>query len=219
MPLDVEKDGIDLLSLSGHKIYGPKGIGAIYIRKGVTVVPLVYGGGQEKGVRPGTVATPLCVGLGEAARLAQMNFRSEKKRILGLRTKLLTLIQKSTKGVTVNGDLQRRLPGNLSLSIEGVDIKPLLESFKAIAISASSACTSDKDTVSYVIRAIDPKNELPPATLRISVGRFMTEKDIEKAAAEINAVIQNLREKNPEAGKRACKTEGKLKALVQKNKA
>jgi cysteine desulfurase len=204
IPLDVKQDEIDLLSLSGHKIYGPKGIGAIFIRNGIEVVPLTYGGGQEKGIRPGTVPTPLCVGLGKASQIAQDQLPSESKRIRALRDKLLSLLQKNLTGVIVNGDLKERLPGNLNLSFTGVDAKALIPSLKDIAISVSSACTSDKGVVSYVIRAIDPKNALPPATIRLSVGRFTSEKDIKKAASEIISVIKHLREKNPEGGGRAC---------------
>jgi len=204
IPLDMKKDGIDLLSLSGHKIYGPKGVGAIFIRDGIEVIPLSYGGGQEKGIRPGTVPTPLCVGLGKASQLAQEQLSSESKRIRALRDKLLSLLQKNLTGVIVNGDLKERLPGNLNLSFSGVDAKALIPSLKDIAISVSSACTSDKGVVSYVIRAIDPKNELPPATIRLSIGRFTSEKDIKKAASEIISVVKSLRKKNPEGGGRSC---------------
>lgn len=205
IPLDVKKNEIDLLSLSGHKIYGPKGIGAIFIRKGVEITPLSYGGGQEKGIRPGTVPTPLCVGLGKASQIAQEQLLPESKRIRALRNKLLDLLQKNLTGVTVNGDLNERLPGNLNLSVSGVDIKTLLSNLKGIAISVSSACTSDSGVVSYVIRAIDPKNALPPATIRLSIGRFTSEEDIKKAAMEIISVIKHLREKDPEGGGRSCR--------------
>jgi len=205
IPLDVKAYEIDLLSLSGHKIYGPKGVGALFIKKGVEVLPISYGGGQEKGIRPGTVPTPLCVGLGKASEIAQEHLSSESKRIRTLRNKLLTLLQKNLEGVIVNGDLTERLPGNLNLSFRGVNAKSLISSFKGIAISVSSACTADKGVVSYVIRAIDPENVLPPAKIRLSIGRFTSEKDVESAATEIISVVKNLREKEPEGGKRGKK--------------
>ncbi|HUX79855.1 MAG TPA: cysteine desulfurase family protein [Alphaproteobacteria bacterium] len=204
IPLDVKKDKIDLLSLSGHKIYGPKGVGALFIRKNIIVNPISYGGGQEKGIRPGTTPTPLCVGLGKASQIAQKELISEPKRLLALRNKLLQLLQDNLSGVIVNGDLKDRLPGNLNLSFKGVDSKPLLSSFKGIAVSGGSACTSDNVEVSYVVRAIDPGNDLPPATLRLSLGRFTSEEDIGKAASEIISVVKELREKNPAGGERLC---------------
>jgi cysteine desulfurase len=220
IPLDVIKDEIDLLSLSGHKIYGPKGVGALFIKKGTPVIPLVYGGGQERKIRPGTVPTPLCVGLGKAAQVAEQERIAESQRLLDLRTKLLSILQKNLTGVLVNGDLEKRLPGNLNLSFVGVDSAPLLSHLKAIAVSASSACSSDSLELSYVIQAIDHEHTIPPAIIRLSLGRFTTEKDIEKAAEEIIGVVNGLRERNPEGGARSCKAldiekikEGLLKGM------
>lgn len=207
IPLNVKKDGIDLLSISGHKIYGPKGVGAIYIKEGTPIHPLVYGGGQEHAIRPGTVPTPLCVGLGKAAQLAEAERDAESKRLLGLRQKLLTLLQSNLEGVLVNGELEHRLPGNLNLSFKGVDSAPLLSNLKNIAVSASSACSSDSAELSYVLQAIDPDKSLPPANLRISLGRFTTEDDVKKAADEIIKVVKELREQNPKGGQRGCKTQ------------
>ena len=163
--MDVKNDGIDLLSLSAHKIYGPKGIGALYVKKGIALLPLMYGGGQEKGLRPGTVATPLCVGLGKASEIAKEELVSEAKRLTILKNNLLTLIQKDLTGVIINGDLDKRLPGNLSVSFTGVDMKPLLDNLKEVAVSGGSACTADKAHVSHVIHAIDPENDV---TLQLS---------------------------------------------------
>ncbi|MBX9620554.1 MAG: cysteine desulfurase [Alphaproteobacteria bacterium] len=219
IPIDVKKDDIDLLSLSGHKIYGPKGIGALFIKKGTPVIPLVYGGGQERKIRPGTVPTPLSVGLGKAAQIAEQERIPESKRLLALRNKLLNILQKNLTGVIVNGDLEKRLPGNLNLSFAGVDSAPLLSNLKGIAVSASSACSSDSLELSYVIQAIDPEHTLPPAVIRLSLGRFTTEAEIEKAAEEIIRVVNDLREKNPTGGARSCKAEDvdKIKKELLKN--
>lgn len=219
IPLDVTKDDIDLLSLSGHKIYGPKGVGALFIKRGTPVIPLVYGGGQERKIRPGTVPTPLCVGLGKAAQIAEQERLSESKRLLALRNKLLNTLQKNLTGVLVNGDLEKRLPGNLNLSFTGVDSAPLLANLKGIAISASSACSSDSLELSYVIKAIDHDHSLPPAIIRLSLGRSTTEAEVEKAAEEIIRVVSDLRDKNPTGGGRSCKVEDieKIKKDLLKN--
>ncbi|MBY0271926.1 MAG: cysteine desulfurase [Alphaproteobacteria bacterium] len=218
--LDVTKDDIDLLSISGHKIYGPKGVGALFIKKGTPVIPLVYGGRQERKIRPGTVPTPLCVGLGKAAQVAEQERISESKRLLALRNKLLNTLQKNLRGVLVNGDLEKRLPGNLNLGFAGVDSAPLLSNLKDIAVSASSACSSDSLEVSYVIQAIDHERTIPPAIIRLSLGRLTTETDIDKATDEIIRVVNDLREKNPTGGGRACKVEDieKIKERLLKNK-
>jgi cysteine desulfurase len=190
--IDVKDSDIDLLSISGHKVYGPKGIGALFIRKGLTLTPLVYGGGQEKEIRPGTLPVPLCVGLGKAAELAQQEFVSESRRLLSLRTKLLTLLQQQLPSLTVNGDLEERLPGNLNFSVKNIDGKSLLEQLQGIAISFGSACASKRDReLSYVIEALRGKPIVPTVAIRISLGRFTTENDIEKAAEELIAAIKN----------------------------
>lgn len=204
IPLDAKKDDIDLLSISGHKIYGPKGVGALYIRNGVTILPLVYGGGQERHLRPGTLPTPLCVGLGEASRIACENLSSESNQLLALRNKFLALFQGNLPGFVVNGDLEARLPGNLNISIEGVNSKPLLANLTGIAVSVGSACTSAKMEPSHVLRALDREGTLPPANVRLSVGRFTTEQDVEQAASEIITVVKRLREENPKGGSRSC---------------
>ena len=136
-----------------------------------------------------------------------------------MRNKLLNILQKNLTGVLVNGDLEKRLPGNLNLSFAGVDSAPLLSNLKGIAVSASSACSSDSLELSYVIQAIDHEHTLPPAILRLSLGRFTTETDIEKASAEIIKVVNDLRKKNPEGGARSCKVEDieKIKKDLLKN--
>jgi len=194
--IDVKDSNIDLLSISGHKIYGPKGIGALFIRKGITLIPFTYGGGQERGVRPGTLPVPLCVGLGEAAQLAQQELLSESERLLSLRTKLLNLLQQQLPSLTVNGDLQERLPGNLNFSVKNIDGKSLLKQLQGIAISFGSACTSESGSgLSYVIEALQGKPIVPTVAIRISLGRFTTEDDITKAAEELITAIKSLQHK------------------------
>ncbi|MBW8310084.1 MAG: cysteine desulfurase [Candidatus Paracaedibacteraceae bacterium] len=206
IPIDVVEDGIDLLSISGHKIYGPKGVGALYIKKGVTVLPLSYGGGQERNLRPGTLPTPLCVGLGEASRIAYEKMQLESQKLITLRNKLLALLQENLPDIILNGDLKARLPGNINISIKGVDGRLLLSRLTGIAASVGSACTSANIDVSYVIQALDPEEALPPANLRISLGRYTTEHDVDQAASEIIKVVKSLREKYPKGGRRSCLT-------------
>lgn len=206
IPMDIVEDEIDLLSISGHKIYGPKGVGALYIKKGITIFPLNYGGGQERNLRPGTLPTPLCVGLGEAAHISYEEMQLESQKLIALRNKLLELLQENLSGIIINGDLKARLPGNINISIKGVDSKPLLSSLTGIAASVGSACTSANIEVSHVIQALDPEGALPPANLRLSLGRYTTEHDVEQAASEIITVVNSLREKYPKGGRRSCTT-------------
>lgn len=195
IPLDVKDIDIDLLSISGHKIYGPKGVGALFIKKNLHILPISYGGDQEKGLRPGTLPTPLCVGLGVASQLSQAELVSESKRILALRNKFLKLLEESHIDVIINGHLEQRLPGNLNLSFKGIDSKSLLSNLKGIAVSIGSACSCSSGEFSHVIRAIDPSDASNPAILRLSIGRFTTEEEIEKVAKEIIMSIGRLKEK------------------------
>lgn len=191
--IDVKNDDIDLLSISGHKIYGPKGIGALFIKKGITLIPLAYGGNQERGLRPGTLPVPLCVGLGKSAQLAQQVCLSESRRLLLLRTKLLNLLQQDLPDLTINGDLQDRLPGNLNFSVKNIDGRALLQNLQGIAISFGSACTSEgSDGLSYVIEALHGKAIVPTVAIRVSLGRFTTEEEIETAAAKLITAIKNV---------------------------
>lgn len=190
---------IDLLSISGHKIYGPKGIGALYVRMKprVRLVPLFDGGGQERGLRSGTLPVPLCVGLGEACRLAEMELREESARLLKMREWLLNKIQSELPKVFVNGSLTSRIPGNLNLSFAGVEGEGIMMGLGDIAVSSGSACTSATLEPSYVINALGVDVELSHSSIRISLGRFTTFDEIEIFAKRLINTVRRLRSISP----------------------
>lgn len=197
--IDVEEMNIDLLSISGHKIYGPKGIGALYVRRKprVRVSPIITGGGQERGMRSGTLPTPLCVGLGEACEIAQKEMTEESKRFLDLRTRFYEKIMKNLTEVYVNGDLNQRIPGNLNLSFAYVEGEGLMMAIKNLAVSSGSACTSESLEPSYVLRALGVDEELAHTSLRLGFGRFTTEAEVDQAADQIIGAVLKLREMSP----------------------
>ena len=208
IPLDVEAMKIDLMSMSGHKLYGPKGVGALYVRRRprVRLVPLIDGGGQERGVRSGTLPTPLCVGFGKACALAAAEMAGEATRLTGLRERLRASLARRVPGLVVNGDLDRRLPGSLNVSVPGTTAPDLIEACASIAISTGSACTSASVEPSYVLRALGLSDERANASIRLGLGRFTTASDIDYAADAIAAAAARLRadddavksdEKNP----------------------
>ncbi|MDY6336638.1 MAG: IscS subfamily cysteine desulfurase [Succinivibrionaceae bacterium] len=192
--IDVRDMDIDLMSLSSHKVYGPKGIGAIFIRRmpKVDLVPLIHGGGHERGYRSGTLATHQIVGLGEAFRLAKENFDTEIPRLRALRDRLWAGIQK-VGGVRVNGSMEHRVATNLNVSFEGVDGDMLMVSLRNLAVSTGSACTSASVEPSYVLRAIGVSRELAHASIRFSLGRFTTEEEIDYAVGVIQKEVPELR--------------------------
>jgi cysteine desulfurase len=193
IPLDVEAMQIDLLSISGHKIYGPKGIGALYVRRRprVRLLPLIDGGGQERGLRSGTLPTPLCVGLGRAAAIAGAEMAEEASRLRGLRDRLLANLARHAPGVRLNGDAERRLPGSLNLTFPGISAQTLIEASPSIAISTGSACTSAAVEPSYVLRALGLPDALANASIRIGLGRFTTAAEVDFAAdALVTAIIR-----------------------------
>ncbi len=194
IPLDVEAMKIDLLSISGHKVYGPKGVGALYIRRRprVRVLPLIDGGGQERGLRSGTLPTPLCVGLGEAAATAGAEMAEEAERLRGLRDGLLRNLARRVPGLRVNGDPERRLPGSLNLSFLEIPALTLIEAVPSIAISTGSACTSASVEPSYVLRALGLPDTLANASIRIGLGRFTTTADVDCAADALAAAASRL---------------------------
>jgi cysteine desulfurase len=196
IPLDVEAMKIDLMSMSGHKLYGPKGIGALYVRRRprVRLVPLIDGGGQERGVRSGTLPTPLCVGFGEACAIAADEMAGEAARLKGLRERLRTSLAQRVPGLVVNGDLEHRLPGSLNVSIPGTAAPDLIEACPSIAISTGSACTSATVEPSYVLRALGLSDERANASIRLGLGRFTTAADIDFAVDAIAAAASRLRE-------------------------
>lgn len=188
IPLDVEEIRADLLSLSGHKIYGPKGIGALYVRRRprVRLAPLLSGGGQERGLRSGTLPAPLVVGLGEAARLAASEGPLDAGRIREQRDRFLAALRAEVPDVRLNGDPERRVPGNLNLTFPGgVDAQALMAAAPEVCVSTGSACSSAAIEPSYVLRALGMPEPEARATLRIGIGRFTSPADVDLAAAAL----------------------------------
>jgi cysteine desulfurase len=185
------------MSLSGHKLYGPMGIGALYVRRRprVRLKPIFYGGGQERGLRSGTLPVAQCVGIGEAFAIAQAEGVVEAKRVGMLRDRLQAKLLTAIPGTWVNGADVARLPGNLNLSVPGVDALDLIAAVPDVALSTGSACTSAEVEPSYVLRAIGLDDAAARASLRFGVGRFNTEADIDRAAGLISAAAARLRNK------------------------
>jgi cysteine desulfurase len=194
LPVDVNALTVDLLSISGHKIYGPKGIGALYVRRRprARISPLIDGGGQERGLRSGTLPTPLCVGLGEAARIAQEELAAEPARLLGLRARFLAGIRARLPDAVLNGDAERRLPGNLNLSFPGVPAPDLMAACPGLALSTGSACTAATIEPSYVLRALGLADDLAAASLRIGLGRFTTLEEVDYAVDTLALAVPRL---------------------------
>jgi cysteine desulfurase len=200
VPIDVEAMGIDLLSLSGHKMYGPKGVGALYVRRqapAVRLEPMFEGGGQERGLRPGTLNVPGVVGLGRACELCGAEMAGEAARLTALRERLRAGIMEQLEGVTLNGHPTRRLPGNLNLSFAWVRGEALLMGLRNLAVSSGSACTSASPGPSYVLKALGLDDELAHASLRFGLGRFTTAEEIEYTIREVVRVVKELRAASP----------------------
>ena len=195
IPVDVESDSIDLLSVSAHKMYGPKGIGALYVRRGVKLAPQIYGGGHENGLRSGTLNVPGIVGFGEACVMAAEEMERDTLRIRALRDRLWSRIQ-APGGVRLNGGMEHRLSGNLNVSFAGVDGDALLTSIPEIAVSAGSACTSGSDS-SYVLEALGTPSEFRNCTVRFGIGRGNTRDEIDYAAERLCAAVAELRALSP----------------------
>jgi len=199
IPLDVEAMNIDLMSISGHKLYGPKGIGALYVRRRprVRLEALISGGGQERGMRSGTLPTPLCVGLGEACRIAEAEMGAEAERLHMLRDRFYKGITEQLPNVFLNGDLENRIPGNLNISFAYVEGEGLMMGIKDLAVSSGSACTSASLEPSYVLRALGVDVELAHTSLRIGLGRFTTEEEVDFAVEKIVGEVNRLRQMSP----------------------
>lgn len=196
VPLDVNASKIDLLSISSHKVYGPKGIGALYVRRRprARIEPLIDGGGQERGLRSGTLSPALCVGLGTACALAEAEMAEEADRLAGLRGRLLGRLRAVIPDLFVNGDLERRLPGNLNVGVPGLDSEALIADLAdTVCLSSGSACTSASVEPSYVLRAMGLPETLAGASLRIGLGRFTTADEVDKAADAMAAAIRAQR--------------------------
>ncbi|PWA88432.1 nitrogen fixation S (NIFS)-like 1 [Artemisia annua] len=183
IPIDVNKWNVSLMSLSGHKVYGPKGVGALYMRRRprIRVEPQMNGGGQERGIRSGTVPTPLVVGMGAACEIAMKEMVYDENRIMGLKDRLLNGIRERLDGVVVNGSVERRYAGNLNLSFAYVEGESLLMGLKEVAVSSGSACTSASLEPSYVLRALGVDEDMAHTSIRFGIGRFTTEEEIDKA--------------------------------------
>jgi cysteine desulfurase len=199
IPLDVEALNVDLMSISGHKIYGPKGIGALYVRRKprVRLVPLIVGGGQERGFRSGTLPTPLCVGLGEAAEICMKEMDGEARRLKKLQERMLKGLQSKLSDLVVNGDLEHRIPGNLNISFAYVEGESLMMGIKGLSVSSGSACTSASLEPSYVLRALGVEEDMAHTSLRIGLGRFTTEQEVDTAVDELVRHVTKLREMSP----------------------
>jgi len=196
IPLDVGAMNIDLLSISGHKIYGPKGVGALYVRRRprVRLAPLIDGGGQERGFRSGSLPVPLCVGLGETSAIAQREMTEEASRIGQLRTRLLEAVCSRLPQTRLNGEAEQRVAGNLNLTFPGIDAEQLIEVCDMVAVSTGSACSSASIEPSYVLRAIGLDEAAARASVRVGIGRFTTEEEIDFAADALVAAVRRLRE-------------------------
>ena len=193
IPIDVDAMGIDLLSLTAHKLYGPKGIGALYLRKRTAIAPMLCGGGHERGLRAGTLNVPGIVGLGRACAICREEMPDEAIRIAAMRDRLLEGLRSGLGGIVVNGSTEFRLPNNLHVSFEGVDGESLLIGIGDIAVSSGSACSSASATPSHVLTAIAGLEPVASASVRFGLGRFTTEAEIDYAIEKFTAVVRHLR--------------------------
>jgi cysteine desulfurase len=197
VPLDVAALGIDLLSCTAHKVYGPKGCGALFIRRGVAIAPLLVGGGHERGLRAGTLNVPGIVGFGHACTIARQEMPAEHERLRALRDRLLAGLEAGAGGVTVNGSMTHRLPQNLHVSFDRVDGESLLIGIGDIAVSSGSACSSASGEPSHVLQAIAGGSAVPSASIRFGLSRFTTADEIEYAIEKFVKVVRHLREMAP----------------------
>ena len=198
VPLDIETMKIDLISMSAHKIYGPKGIGALYVRRKprIRLEAQMHGGGHERGMRSGTLATHQIVGMGEAFRIAKEEMDKDREHIKALRNRLWEGV-KDMEEVYINGDMDKGVPGIFNVSFNFVEGESLMMSLKDLAVSSGSACTSASLEPSYVLPALGRSDELAHSSLRFSIGRFTTEADIDYAITEVRKAVEKLRELSP----------------------
>jgi len=196
--IDLQDMNIDLMSLSAHKVYGPKGIGALYVRRKprVRIEAQIHGGGHERGMRSGTLATHQIVGMGEAFRIANEEMAEDNERILMLRNRLLNGL-KEIDEIYINGDLEQRIPGNLNISFNFIEGESLIMALKDIAVSSGSACTSASLEPSYVLRALGRDDELAHSSIRFTIGRFTTAEEIDYATQLIQSAVVKLRDLSP----------------------
>jgi cysteine desulfurase len=200
VPVNVIKDNIDLMSMSGHKMYGPKGVGALYVRRKsprVQITSQMDGGGHERGMRSGTLNVPGIVGLGEACALCQAEMPEESKRMAFLRDKLRDKLQSELDETYINGTFEHRLPNNLNISFAYVEGESLLMGINDIAVSSGSACTSATLEPSYVLKALGAGDDLAHSSIRFGLGRFNTEEEVDYVAAKVIDVVKKLRDLSP----------------------
>ncbi|MFT5585903.1 MAG: cysteine desulfurase [Cognaticolwellia sp.] len=201
IPINVAELNVDLLSISAHKMYGPKGIGALYVRRGrprIRIEPLIFGGGHERGLRSGTLAVHQIVGFGRAAELAMEDLESgEIERVRGMRDRMWVALQESLDEVFLNGHPEHRLPNNLNVSFAYVEGEAMMMAIKDIAVSSGSACTSASLEPSYVLRALGVDVELAHTSIRFGLGRFTTDEEIDYAIAEVIKNVNKLRDMSP----------------------
>lgn len=200
IPVDVEKDGIDLLSISAHKMYGPKGVGALYVRRKnprVELAAMMDGGGHERGMRSGTLNVPGIAGFGKACEICEKEMTAESERLRGLRDRLKEAIAGGLEGTTINGSMAHRLPHNINISFAQVDGESLLMGITDVAVSSGSACTSASLEPSYVLKALGVPDELAHSSIRFGLGRFNSEEEVDYAAARVIETVKRLRELSP----------------------
>jgi len=200
VPVDVNKQNIDLASISGHKMYGPKGVGALYVRRKnprVQLAPIIDGGGHERGMRSGTLNVPGIVGLGKACAIAQEEMPQESCRLAGLRNRLRDRITGKLDEVYINGSMEHRLPGSLNISFAYVEGESLLMGINDIAVSSGSACTSATLEPSYVLKALGTGDDLAHSSIRFGIGRFNTEAEVDYVADRVIETVERLRELSP----------------------
>jgi len=200
VPVNVIKDNVDLMSLSGHKIYGPKGVGALYVRRKsprVQITAQMDGGGHERGMRSGTLNVPGIVGLGEACAICQAEMPEESKRMAYLRDKLRGKLEAELDEVYINGTMEHRVPNNLNISFAYVEGESLLMGINDVAVSSGSACTSATLEPSYVLKALGAGDDLAHSSIRFGLGRFNTEEEVDYVAAKVIDVVKKLRELSP----------------------
>jgi cysteine desulfurase len=200
VPVNVLADNIDVLSLSGHKIYGPKGVGALYVRRRnprVQIAAQIDGGGHERGMRSGTLNVPGIVGLGKACQLAGEEMQEEASRLQGMRDRLKMKLEAELDYVHVNGSMEHHLPGNLNMSFVYVEGESLLMGINDVAVSSGSACTSATLEPSYVLKALGLGDDVAHSSIRFGLGRFNTAAEVDYVAAKVIDVVKKLRELSP----------------------
>jgi len=200
IPFNVNDLNVDLASLSAHKMYGPKGVGALYVRRRnprVLLTPIIDGGGHERGMRSGTLNVPGIVGFGKASQIAREDLEKEMAEMFRLREKLRLTLERELDEVYINGDLKKRLPGNLNMSFAYVEGESLLMGINDVAVSSGSACTSASLEPSYVLKALGVGEDLAHTSIRFGIGRFNTEEEVDYVANRVIEVVRRLRELSP----------------------